>query len=669
MDLSSTLAARREELAESIEDVDFGYEYPGGHNLKPGSELHDYIVDKVMTYARQSENATESAKENWRKLDQTLTAYFPASYDAEARQGHGTNIVIPVSFAALDTFLTYAAGVFGRDPIYKFRGRGSKERRIKAAMLERIVSAGNYWYKERLHLQTFLRDAYVYGIGVASPQWRKSFGRTPESMVITDIVEEVLRGKMGKAKRGDIIRYFEQKLLFEGNELRNIDPYRLLLDTNTPLNHYQESEFIGYLRRTHAMELLRQEEDPETGHFNCKYARMLAEQRNGRSVLWTDDSGRNYVQQTEADDRMRAMDNAVDCIHMFLDLIPWEWGIGSSRYPTKYMATVAADRVLIQFEPCGYQHGMYPVAMAGPNTTGYDTIPVSHLTTTYPAQITADWLISTHVADVLRGLNTSLVVDPSRVDMRDVLSPSLNKIIRLKMSSYGQAGIDQYIKQLPMVNVTASHMVDAQAFIGHVNNILATQDITRGDLSSSPERPTAAGIHAARTGSLSRLGHVVEMVAMQGIVDLAWQEGYNVTQFLGEDVSVSILGRYEEDLRTEFGLPPGVSEMTVGPSMLDGLSFEVEPYVSPAGDENIDAMTEVMKTAMAIEGVPQTVFSQIDVVRLFMGWARKAGFEDVHEFVQSGGSLVPQIVPDEYAAAQAAAGNLVPTGDVLPPTG
>lgn len=61
---------------------DKGYEYPEGLNLRPDSDLHKKLVNKIYNRARESSFEMKKRYDSWRSIDHSLTAYVPLD-DAE----------------------------------------------------------------------------------------------------------------------------------------------------------------------------------------------------------------------------------------------------------------------------------------------------------------------------------------------------------------------------------------------------------------------------------------------------------------------------------------------------------------------------------------------------------------------------------------------------------
>ena len=101
--------------------------------------------------------------------------------------------------------------------------------------MEMVINHNCIANKVQLPLYVQFRDALAYGIGPVSPGWT------------------VRRGSRIRKAEGGILGLFkslgnrkaieEDVILYEGNDLTNIDPYRYLPDPNVSAHKVQEGEF------------------------------------------------------------------------------------------------------------------------------------------------------------------------------------------------------------------------------------------------------------------------------------------------------------------------------------------------------------------------------------------------------------------------------------------
>lgn len=657
-------------VLKSVHEANFDYDYGDGRNLKPGERHHDKIVEEVLDCAERAYDLTDQARAEWKKMDWTLTAYVPLDENEQAIKAKDSrkpvSTVIPATFAVRETILTYMASAFLSGPvIYEYEGKGSKENRVAAALLERVIGTQNMWFKEGLRLMTQWRDAVTYGFGIVSPYWDRHTVKQPVDESVDDIVQMLLEmDGVTDFKSGDVVRLLEQKTIYEGSRLRNWDPYFTFLDPNCEIDDIQKAEFCGYGFIDTAMNMLRDEAQGDDGIINAKYVELVANKGHGFSrFMECDESGRGSRQNTYRDDSWRGeKTRTVHRVRIYKDIIPRELGLSDVTEPEIWCFEVSADCILTKCEPVRYMHGMKPVAVAAPTTSGHDTVPVSHLAMMYPIQEYMDFLIRSHVANVRKALNDMFIFDPTKIEEEDILNPEPGKLIRMKSSAYGNQSIDQMVKQFNVVDVTQNHLGHTGLFMEWVQRIMGTEDIAMGDLSNMPERPTARGITAAQTGGLSRLQRMAAMMGMQSMQDLGFMHAYNTLQYMEEDVAVSITGRYEKELERMFGGQDAwVSFWQLNPH------FDVKPrHGAMPNLDDVQAMSQVMTALMGVEGVPQTIFQGLDVNRFFLAWAEKTGFKNVQDFIrETGGGMEMNTMPDEQLQEQVQAGNAIPMEEAL----
>jgi hypothetical protein len=663
-----------EELHKSFSNVDFQYEYLNGLDLHPNSELTRKLVDEVMERVHDSNRMMDRMRPEWQKMDWTLTSYMPADDAEKLEQNKDVRkpiaVVLPMTFASLETFMTYMTeAFFALPPTHRYGGPGSKDRLVNAAKIERLMAVQSVQFKERLALSTMIRDALAYGQGTVAPQWRKRRANATISQEVTELMAAVLQETIPDIQAEDVLRFTEEQVVYEGQELRNMDPYYVINDPHTPLSKFQESEYSGYMWQGGAMDLLRREADLEEGFFNARYARMLAEQGNGLSgEFWVKDkTGRmDKYGMTRPEDTSRRTSTLLQHMTLCWDIIPKEFGLSDKETPEKWLVTVTGDRIITQLGPLSNDHKMFPLAKCFPNDSGYDIAPVSHLATSLGLQRVGDFYLNSDIDNVRKSLNNMFIFDPTKLETEDILNPGPGKLIRLKQAAYGEMKIDQYFKQLDVRDTTARHASNAMLMIDLLRQTNGTVDITMGDLSNMPERPTRLGIQAAQQGGLSRLKYIASNISWQAMFDIAFQGAFNTVQYMSQDRQISILGRYEEYLRAEYNVPSDQNSATVSPDELT-TDFDVEPRDGTLpGLDDIEAMQQVVGLGMQIPEVALSVAASLDFQRMYLQLARKTGFEDVHEFIKT---QQPQqgalgVMPDQQVQNEVQQGNLVPVAGV-----
>jgi len=297
------------------------YNYPLDLDLRPGSKLHNNLVDKVFEAAEESHHEISKRYGSWEEVDKTNTAFI--RQDAAERSltdfddRKPTSIVIPMSFVVKQTLLTALSASFLVDSPFRYSGSGPEDV-LGAIMLEKNIEQQVMRSKMKLAIHVALSDSLSYGIGIISPIWQREWGLN----AINDEIQ-VVPGFTTKNQRIE-----EDVLLYEGNILDNISPYSYLPDPNVAAHRLQEGEFVGYVDRLSYMRLLEMERTSEGTIFNVRHLQRFFE---GRSQFFHNlDPGRERTgmrrgrQGIGLGDRDKAIisTSPIDVIFMFMNIIP-----------------------------------------------------------------------------------------------------------------------------------------------------------------------------------------------------------------------------------------------------------------------------------------------------------------------------------------------------------
>jgi len=636
-------------LPEEVKRKDYGYKYPNKLNLRPGSELHDSIKTKIMERALISASAMSNRHESWKQTDEILTTYVrpkkkkttdrisarSRQHKLNARQSsRDIEIVFPYSYTILETLLSYMFSTYVQDPMFRYEGQGHEDI-IGATLLEKVIAIDCIRNKVGLALHTLYRDGFVYGIGLATPTWKEKWGkRTVEK-------KRVLRESKFVT---------EDRLLYEGNSLENIDPYLVLPDPNYAIQDLQDMEYFGWVNPTNRMALLADEKEDDN-LFNVKYLKHL---NSSGSTLYKDDSGRNKKTSMSKDrDQAHGVSNPVDEINMYITLVPKEWKLGSSEYPEKWLFTIANDLIITRAMPIGLDHGDYPVIMCAPDYDGYSVTPVSKMEIIGGMQTTLDWMFNSHIKNVRKALNDMWVVDPYLINIKDVENPEAGKVIRTRRPAWGR-GVKDAIAQFPVGNATQGHVADASFVMSYMDKIGGADSSTQGSLrQGGPERLTSAEFSGTQQGQLTRLGRIAQIIGLQSMQDIAYFFAAHTQQFLSRKTYVKIVGNLPEELMELRGLRQR-DRVPVNPEDLD-INYDVK--MLDASMAGLGGVNEWIKLYEILATNP-ALAQKFDMVRVFEHIAMEMGAKDVKQFEVSQ-------MGNEQISEEVQAGNLVPTGQAI----
>lgn len=632
---------------------DYGYKYPKGLNLKPGSDLHKKIIQEVMTRAIESDQVMADRHKRMRHIDATMTAYIKLDDEEKTVKADDerkpVSIVVPVSFAVRDVLKTYVLQAFTNErPIFTYEGVGPEDI-LGAAMLETLIDNHCAKTKVPLNLNYQFIDAITYGFGFTAPYW--DVRPTTRPKMIEEPVFSDLDGSLltTTKKRG------KEVVNWEGNALENIDPYMVLPDPNVPLDQPQRGEYFGWVSPENQKSLARKESTEPREWFNCKYLKHIAgntylsfgQQRGGGR-----DCDRSPWEQRQTPS---ASTRPVDLVNMYIDLIPKEWELSDSDEPEKWLFTVAGDSIVVRAKPLGLYHGMFPVTCCAPESDGYSSAPTSRLSLVEGLQTAINFAFNSRIKNQRKSLNDMWVVDGSRINMNDVLQMSAGKIMRLRRAAHGM-DVRNSIFQFPVADVTANNMQQVEFISGLLERIVGAPEILQGERRQTSERVSATEARDTRGAALTRLETMVKIISWQSMHDTAYMFASHTQQFMKEDVYIQSIGRNEDVFRDAYQIGPGrLNRIPVSP---ENLYIDYDVTVGDASvtkRENMQTYLQILDISSRNPETLQQVF--VPFLKII---AQRLGIKDMRQFLNRPVNM--QVVPDQQAMAMARNGNALPIG-------
>lgn len=627
----------------ALGSVSYDYEYPGELDLKPGSEDHKKIVNKVLALARESASVMSRRHPQWNEIDRTLTAYIPID-DAEKLiqendERTPVSIVFPYSYAIMETLLSYMMSAFVQDPIFQYEGTGPDDV-IGAILMQKVVAQHCEYTKVPLALHTMLRDSLAYGTGYGACGWRTEHAIMPKVKkqgFISSITSKFTQ------TGSDTVN--EESMVFEGNELSNIDPYKVLPDPNVPAHAIQDGEFFGWVSQSNALKMIS-EERGDDNLFNAKYLKHL---KGRQTTIYANDNSARQI-KTGGKTRTESELNPVDLINMYVHLIPKDWKLGDSEEPEKWFFQIAADSVITKAMPQNLNHNRYPVVVAAPEFDGYSATPISKLEMLYGLQKNLDWLFNSHISNVRKAINDIFVYDPYIINSKDVENPKDGWLIRTRRPAWGK-GVKDSIQQLAVTDVTKGHIQDSSWIVQWMQKIGAADDAMMGSLrQGGPERLTKGEFDGTQKGGFGRLERMAKIIGWQAMHDMGYIFAAHTQQFMSEESYINITGSWTEVLMKEYGIdkmPRG--RMKVHPNQLL-INYQMKVRDGSLPGSNYSPVWERMFEAIA--GNPE-LQKQFDLVRIFKHIARNNGAKNVEEFIRI------KTAPTDQVMEEADKGNLV----------
>ena len=572
------------------------------------------------------------------------------------RKNQVRKIIVPVQFATIQTMVTFMMEVFtGLKPVLKIRGADPASVR-PARIMELLLDYDYRGNRGYLSFHQWFLNMFRYGYGIKENTWgrtlvtKKILKEGPGSTMTIDGMDFKVPGAM------ELVRdYFTT---FEGNKWRIIDNRYFFPDPRWPLTRFQEGEFCGARTFIHDNELRKLEDegiyfnttriqtstgqgggvrDAETGALNSRRDRVTPEGAFQRELT---DAKKNRMHIDE---------------QIIIEINPREWELGDDDQPEDWIFNLIDGSTIVRAEPSPFLPRFpYSIIESYPDILAYMSPSLMEITEPLAAHLT--FLFNSHMANVRKAVNDTLLVDPSRIDLRDLLDPAAGKIVRLLPSAYGTDPA-QYAKQLQITDITQGHVQDAKMVMDMWNKIIGTSDSMFGQVQSG--RRTATDVQTAMRMSGSRMMMVADLCSSQGIGPLTEMMALSRQDNMTEAQFVELAGRSAEELGVD------ISEVVDGwlRARRDHISgvftFPSEDGVAP--QDRIKAADVLGKM---LESVARFPFLQqsFDPIEIFKEEIRQLGLHNLGDFLAKPPQYQAQIAPMDQVQQMVQNGQARPMG-------
>ena len=614
--------------------------------IQRNGEMERRILSGVSDRVKDSKRRFSLQHEKWIKGEEDAVAYLKVSEAEQLRKNEReitgvpefTTIKIPYSESVLLTSHSYWTSVFlGRNPVFQFSGRhGETQKQILAmeALIDYQVQVGQMM----VPFHIWLSDVGKYGMGVVHNGWR-------EEMNYVSSVQEV------RKTIGGVIPTFgmEKKQVimevpgYSGNAVANIRPFDWYPDGRYPVRDFQKGEFCAHRVEIGWNQIVKR---TKQGYYDPKIVKLLRRadathiqnRVEGSAAVDLPDPSSYYIK----DDKTGKSSNVVSFVEMTIELIPYEWGLGSRTYPEKWVFTVTDDfHFLVGAQPHGAYHCKFDYAVLEYEPTGYTLASRGIPDQLRQLQETVDWLVNSHMYNVRKTLNDKFVFDPSKVEIADILNPQPGGGIRLTPNSYGE-NIQNAIQQLQITDVTQNNMADLSVILQLGQRVTGVNDQMTGEV-----RPTGrTSATEVRTGTgfgVNRLKTESEYFSAMGWTPLAQMMVQNSQQYYTDDKMFRIVG--------QLGMQSGMGAVQVSPDQIAGFY----DFISVDGSLPIDRTAQMTLWNQFLGQLANFpgVENHLDIPAILFWIMQLGGIKNLDQFRI-------QVEPDDMLQQQAQMGNLVP---------
>jgi len=478
---------------------------PAKIDLTYGGKLHDQIKQAIIERRCLSEKKMDIFAQQWSDAEDSVRAYIhekdvdrvrkdKKKYDGEPDY---VTLEVPYAYATIMTAHTYYSSVMlGRTPTWQFSARHG-EAQDSVLALEAVM---DYQLKVGGMLPVmynWLYDLSRYSLGIVGNYWDQEQTTITKKVMVQPNIMGIPFGREREEWQSETV------IGYEGNRLYNVRPYDFYPDPRVPIWRFQDGEFCGRncVEGVHTL-IAGQQADPSR-YQNLNVLREKL-QDGGKGL----EDGSPNVERPLAPNEGRQIGAGYATIHeMYIKIVPMLWGLTPSKRQEIWVFELANDEVVLSARPLGLAHGKFPFSVMEGNFGSEEFAKAGMLEMIRPMTDILTWLVNSHFYNVRRVLNNQIIVDPSKVVMKDLTKPG-QRIIRLKPNAYG-SDVRSYVYQFQMQDVTQNHLRDIQVVESLIQRVSSVVDNVMG-VPQRGGRKTATEVRDSTGWSVSRLRTPVE---------------------------------------------------------------------------------------------------------------------------------------------------------------
>jgi hypothetical protein len=496
--------------------------------LSPGSTLHQEVLDKLEAMFKFGKDEMQKQYDRWRFGEQKIEAYcaiedykrlVDSLGETNARPPEPIQVVVPYSYATLHAAATFVANVLlGQKPVFPLvatRGTETdRARNMETAIQSHLDASRGY---EQLFQQIW--DSLIYGFGSCRCLWEERTGQT-------------IRWISGQ-------RQTSVETTFAGNVLSSIDPYSFVPDPRVPIHECNvRGDFLFTEMQQSETTLKDMQKLGKVKWVDEALKKAETNRAKGPAVL----ENRRRIKIGIRGEMLVTPANVTGFATVYegtVRLIPKDWKLADTDSSEIWKFTWLKGQI-IQAEPLGMIHNQHPYVASEPTTFGHDFMSIAMSDMIGPFQDIMSWLISSRMENVRTAINNQFVADPSRVEVNDIRTSAIGRVIRLKQQAMGLP-VKEAIMQLIVQDVTMGHLQDIQTMRILADTITGVNDNMRG-IQNPGGRKSATEARMSMQAGAGRLSQIAIRTSAQSMLPLANQMILNIQQFMPDKMWVEMTG-------------------------------------------------------------------------------------------------------------------------------
>lgn len=595
---------------------------------KRPTQFHAKLLEHCKALVTMSREDMSQFYDRWEACDLVYRGerYADEEDKKACKTGAPSKIVVPLTYAQIQTFVAFGMGLLQqREHFFELEGTGEEDHRaakLGEALLDQNLEANEF----TTLLYQFLLNIGRFSLGIIKHSWVRETESVwvEEEVPVSGFQPMRLLGQLfNPTPREPQFRQVQQEqVAYQGNKLESVSPFCFYPDTRFPLTKFQEGEFCASESEVSMSTLRKGQKDGLYAGVEMIDKIPSADYQKRRGQRFKHFKVENHGVKGQIESTIIKTDVQVELTPSKFILSDGQ-PMGTSDVPEKWIVEYGNDNRIIRAEPMGYAHNKftYNISQFSPDEQGLVNETISDMVGHLQAVI--DWFINAHITNVRKHISNRLVVDPAGVVFEDIRDHK--PVIRLKPNA-ANTGVERYIKQLNVSDVTRGHISDVQTLMQFVFMTTAISDNSMGQVNSG--RRSAREISNTASASGNRLRTVLKLIYDGGLKPMGKALLSNLRDELDEDTFVTVSGTEFADWEAyeHFTMQDGRTKVKVNRTNISG-KFDFKVFEGILPSDKFSQAETIENTLLALMKNPQG----IPILTQVLGYDPKKLFTEVLE--------------------------------------
>lgn len=384
----------------------------------------------------------------YREQDRTATNARAAAANANGNANALRNITIPVVMPQVDAALSYLSDLFlSSYPIFPVVSKPELD--AIALQMETLIGDQGIRFGYVPELLMAIRDGLKHNITAVEVDW--------DRMVVPSITSQPYE---------DIQRGVAVDTYYEGNRIKRLDPYNLIVDRRVaPSVNHIHGEYAGYTEMWNRTQLqtffasnsaftMNATKAYESGTLSFSMGTtgtdaFYVPEVNAKAILAQGFDASSWLAYLGLEQKNQiAYKGMYEVTTLYARLVPKEFSLGTGGTPRIYKLVIVNRSVLILIKQQSNAHNFLPIITAQLIEDGLGWQTKSFADNAVPMQQAASALYNSAMESQRRKVYDRLLYNPSAINKADIDNVDSVGRIPIKAQAYGQP-LSNAIYQIP----------------------------------------------------------------------------------------------------------------------------------------------------------------------------------------------------------------------------